>query len=92
MKLPAVETSEVEVPESEWGHKLITQNFINSIPHDEPLIAPAVEGYNSVALANAMLMSGLSGKPVKMPLSERRYANLLKRLIREAEQKEKSDK
>lgn len=85
MGLPPVETSEVSVPECEAGHKIITQNFINSILDNEPLIAPGVDGYNSVALANAMLMSGLKGKPVEMPLNERKYANLLKKLIRDAE-------
>ncbi len=85
MGLPTAETSGVDIPESQAGHKIITQNFINAIRNGEPLIAPATEGYNSVALANAMLMSGLKGRPVEMPLNERKYANLLKKLIQDAE-------
>lgn len=84
MKLPPVETQEFQLSKSDPGWQAVTQNFINAICDNEPLIAPGIDGYNSLALANAMLMSGLSGRAVQMPLDERKYARLLKKLIKEA--------
>ena len=67
--------------EGEGGqHREILENFAAAILRGETLIAPAAEGINSVELANAMLLSGVSGKPVDLPISSRRYANQLKKL------------
>jgi predicted dehydrogenase len=62
------------------GHKVMTQNFINAILRDEPLIGPGVDGVKGLELGNAMLMSGVTRKPVDLPLDGDGYDQLLKDL------------
>ncbi len=62
------------------GHKVITQNFINAILKDEPLLAPAIEGVKGLELGNAMLMAGLTRQPVDLPLDGDAYQAFLKEL------------
>jgi predicted dehydrogenase len=62
---------------SQPGHDLVIANFANAILHGEALIAPAQEGYNSVALGNAILLSSLEGHPVELPLDEDLYERKL---------------
>ena len=46
-----------------------------------PLIAPAVEGIHSAELANAMLYSSLTERPVEIPLDAAAYEEKLSELI-----------
>ncbi|HYO11065.1 MAG TPA: Gfo/Idh/MocA family oxidoreductase [Tepidisphaeraceae bacterium] len=64
------EAWDVEVPAAKTGAdtKLMGQNFVNAIRKDEPLIAPGHEGVHGLELGNAMLMSGLTRRPVDLPL------------------------
>jgi predicted dehydrogenase len=62
-------------------HEAILRNFANAITKKEKLIAPAAEGIKSVELGNAMLLSGMTGKTITMPLSAPAYARHLKKLI-----------
>jgi predicted dehydrogenase len=82
-KFPRLETWKVDVPipQKPAGHQIITQNFVNAIIKGEPLLAPGKEGINSLSLGNAMLMSGLTGKPVSLPLDGDAYEKLLNELI-----------
>ncbi len=64
------------------GHKDITLNFVNAIIDREPLLAPARDGIHSVELGNAMLLAGLTGKAVDMPLNSAVFERRLKQLIR----------
>jgi hypothetical protein len=48
-----------------------------------PLV-PAREGIHSVELANAILYSSLTAKPVSLPLDGQAYERRLKGLIRES--------
>lgn len=66
-------------PQDPW--KAITQNFVNAILKDEPLIAPGIEGVYSLELGNAMLMAGLTRKPVDLPLHAEQYDLFLQELI-----------
>ena len=58
------------------------QNFVNAILKDEPLIAPGEEGVKGLELGNAMLMAGLTRKPVELPLDGDAYEAFLKDLKR----------
>lgn len=70
-------------PEPEGGeHHIILSNFADAILNGVPLIAPAREGLNSLEIANAMIYSSLTGKPVDFPLKGAAYARRLKQLIR----------
>ena len=64
-------------PEPKDNHKLITQNFINAILHNEPLLAPGTDGSFGLELGNAMLMSGLKRTPVELPLDGEAYEHFL---------------
>ncbi len=58
-------------------HKGITRNFINAILHREKLIAPGLEGINSLMLSNAMLLSSWTGKMVDLPIDSKLYKKFL---------------
>jgi predicted dehydrogenase len=72
-----------EIPVRGGGgqHKEILQNFVDAILTGKELIAPAAEGINSVQMANAMLLSAWTGKPVDLPLDGAAYEAALKEKI-----------
>jgi predicted dehydrogenase len=72
----------VPPPGGNEGHKVITNNFIRGILKDEPLISPGVEGVRGLELGNAMLMAGITGKPVDFPMDGPAYDALLKDLAK----------
>lgn len=61
-------------------HKVLCQNFINAVRRDEPLLGPGAEGTRGLELGNAMLMAGVTRKPVELPLDAEAYEQLLKDL------------
>jgi predicted dehydrogenase len=79
----APQTQDIEVLVTGKGkqHMEVLENFAAAILQGEPLIAPAAEGIASVELANAMLLSGVTEKPISLPLSSRRYAAQLKKWV-----------
>ncbi len=62
-------------------HVAVLRNFADAILRDAPLIAPAAEGIRSVELANGILLSSWTNKPVQLPLDSALYARWLKRKI-----------
>ena len=72
----------IEAGGKDLGHMGITMNFVNAILHGEKLIAPAEEGIRGLELGNAMLMSGLTGKPVSIPTNRNAYDALIRKLAR----------
>jgi predicted dehydrogenase len=78
-----IDTWEIDVPIPTGrpeSHKLVTQNFVNAILKNEPLIAPGEEGVRGLEIGNAMLMAGVTRQAVTLPLDAGAYANLLKDL------------
>jgi predicted dehydrogenase len=71
------------------GHSGILKNFINAIAKGEKLIAPAIEGINSVEIGNAMLYSSILGKAVSLPLNGNAFEKELKKLIKTSTFKKK---
>ncbi len=63
------------------GHRFIIENFANAVLKGETLIAPAVEGLNSVMLANAIMLSSFERKTIDLPLDENDYTQKLASLI-----------
>jgi predicted dehydrogenase len=53
------------------------ENFAAAVRHQTPLVAPAREGYASVELANAMLLSGDRRKTITLPLDVDDYQTWL---------------
>lgn len=74
------EAAIVNIPIKDRGgqHIEIMQNFINSIREGEELISPAMEGINSVELANASLLSAWEGQTITLPMDASKYASILK--------------
>ena len=77
----------IDPPNVNASHKTIHENFIRAIIDDEPLIAPATEGLHSVEMANAMIMSGIEGRPIDVPTDHDAYERMLQGLIEESKAK-----
>jgi predicted dehydrogenase len=77
------ETSLVDLAIAPGGgeHVRITANFVDAIIDGAPLIAPADEGIRSVELANAMILSTLTERRIRLPLDAAEYARRLDGLI-----------
>lgn len=91
---PHVEAWDVEVPVNRnqpEGHKIITQNFINAILRDEPLISPGEEGIKGLEIGNAMLMSGITRKPVDLPIDGDAFDAFIKDLTQKYGGRKKLD-
>jgi predicted dehydrogenase len=77
-------TRSVDVPQTERGHKIVFRDFFDAIISNRPngsMIAPGDEGIHSLEWANAMLMSSIEGREIKLPLARRKYDELLENLI-----------
>lgn len=78
-----VEAWDIDIPAppaSPDSHSIVTQNFINAITKNEPLIAPALDGAKGLEIGNAILMAGITRQPVSLPLDADAYDQLLKDL------------
>ena len=60
---------------------MIIRNVAAAIRGKEELIAPMEEGINGLELGNAMLLSGLTGETVNLPMDPVRYAAILAQLV-----------
>jgi predicted dehydrogenase len=79
-----VENWVIDVPykhHGQPGHRLVIENFADAILHGKELVAPAVQGINSLELGNAMLLSSFLGRPLELPLDAQAYADKLQELI-----------
>jgi predicted dehydrogenase len=65
-------------------HAAVLRSFKDAILKGTPLVAAAEEGLNSLSLGNAMLLSGLLGKPVDLPLNGNLFEKELKRLVKKS--------
>ena len=82
---PFPETWNVDVPvkQAPEGHRVLIENFVRSILQGEPLVALGTDGVKGLEIGNAMLMAGLTRKPVELPMDAAAYdafiADLAKR-------------
>ena len=75
----------VEIPVNSDGshqHRDVLANFCDAIQNNVPLIAPATEGIRGLELGNAMLLSGLKHKSVKLPIDSDEFAAMLEDLVK----------
>lgn len=85
---------QIEVPievEERPEHQIITQNFVNSILHQEKLIAPGVEGINGLTISNAFHLSAWKDGWVDLPLDEEDYLTRLQEKIQQSQEKKVSE-
>ena len=85
---------DVSIPAAGHGgqHNEVLQNFTDAILDGATLVAPAPEGIHSVELANSMLLSAWTQKPVSLPIDGKKYERLLKAKIAESAAKGKGKK
>ena len=79
-----VEAWSIDIPyrKTPEGHKVITQNFVRAVLKGGPLIAPGADGVKGLELGNAMLMAGITRKPVDLPMDADVYEGFLKELTK----------
>jgi len=80
---PHVESWDFEIPletSPADEHKFITQNYIDAIRKNTPLLAPGPEGVRGLEIGNAILLSGITRKPVDLPLDGEVYDAFIKDL------------
>jgi len=58
-------------------HKVITQNFTRAVLNDTPLLSPGIEGVRGLEIGNAMLLAGVTQKPVDLPIEGETYDKLI---------------
>jgi len=78
--LPECWDTEIPLAKTQPDAKLITQNFVNAILKDEPLICPGIDGVKGLEIGNAMLMSGITRRPVELPIDGGAYEAMIKEL------------
>ena len=83
-------TYEEFTQEAPAGHPIILENFAKSILEDAPMIAPGIEGINSLALSNAAYISSWTNDFVELPTDEALFEDHLLRLCREEKLKQKN--
>jgi len=86
---PECWTCDIPIPESGGEHRLIIENFCNVINGDAALIAPAEEGLNSIAINNAIMLSGFEKRMVALPLDEDLFEKKIHELIAGSTRKKK---
>ncbi|MCM8816989.1 MAG: Gfo/Idh/MocA family oxidoreductase [Candidatus Omnitrophica bacterium] len=85
----SIETKEkkVRIPKTVSSHATIIKNFCKAIMKGEKLIAPGIEGINSVEFINAVLLSGFKGKVVETPVNRQEYDEFLQGMIKKSKEK-----
>jgi predicted dehydrogenase len=63
------------------SHVVILENFRDAIREGVPILAPAEEAIRSLELGNAMLLSGLLGRAVELPIDAALMERELQRLV-----------
>ena len=81
-KHPPVEEVALDLPDCETGHIAILRNMARHLLYGEELIAPGVEGRDTVELINAVILSGKTGQPVEIPVDRPRYEAFMRELAR----------
>jgi len=71
---------EVVAEEPFTGHEAVLRDFARSIIEDREPEVTGEEGMKSVELINAVVMSAVEKRPVKLPLDPSQYDSLLERL------------
>jgi predicted dehydrogenase len=89
--MPQTTTTDITPDRSGNQHAAVMNNFVDAIASGAPLIAPAEEGLNSLALANAMLLSTWEERTVDFPLDSATYQKALDKRLENSGLREKAD-
>jgi predicted dehydrogenase len=69
-------------PGSSGSHKALTERFVDAILGRGEIVADGGEGIKSVTIANAIMLSSFSGRPVEIPFDADEYERRLQELAR----------
>lgn len=82
---PKPEFKQIPCPKGRLaGHQAITDNFVKAINGKAKLLSPGADGIGQVEISCAILLSGATGKPVRLPVDRKAYDRLMASLIRAA--------
>jgi len=84
---PEVAWEDVDIPEAESGHQEIIRNFARAVLYGEELLAPGVEGINSLELSNALLFSGMEKKEVTLPVDRKEFIKFFDKLVADSKER-----
>lgn len=79
--IKAVE-EKLELEQKPAGHACVMTNLVRHLLHGEKLVTPGESGIASLELANAITLSSFEKRWVKLPISRRKYDQLLDSLRR----------
>ena len=88
---PNTNTKDITPQHTVNQHALIIANFVDAIIDKKALIAPAKDGLNSLAMANAILLSAWTGKKVSFPLDSKVYQAALDQKLVHSSLREKAN-
>jgi predicted dehydrogenase len=88
---PQQESAVITVPAATDQHAAMLQNFVDAISSGAELIAPALQGLDSLALANAILLSSWQGQRVTLPLDSFAYQQQLEIRLARSSLRQKAD-
>lgn len=77
---PKMQAVPVELEDRRGDHPAVYRDFHAAILHGAPIAADGTEGRKSLELANAIIYSSKTGRPVDLPLDRGQYAALLAEL------------
>jgi len=86
---PASAKKRVSLKSRQTGHAAIIRNTARAILYGEELLSPGREGLHSLELANAMILSGIKKKAVRIPLDRDEYEALISDLKKTSKIKKK---
>jgi predicted dehydrogenase len=87
---PKPEFKQIPCPKGRLqGHQAITDNFVKAIDGKAELLSPGADGIGQVEISCAIILSGATGKPVKLPVDRKAYDRLMASLIRQAKANKK---
>ncbi len=89
--MPQVSSRDITPARAVNQHGAVLANFTEAILEGAALIAPAVEGLDSLALANAMLLSSWEQSEVALPLDAERYQHALQQRLDGSSLRQKAD-
>ena len=89
--MPDSSTSDITPDRSVNQHGTVLANFAAAVLKGESLIAPAADGLDSLALANAMLLSTWESREVHLPLDSEVYQRALAQRLEGSSLREKAD-
>jgi len=78
---PDIWRIQVSTTDQGTGHVDVTQNMVDAILDDTPLLSPGTSAAGAIHLANAMLYSHFQGHPIDLPLDSAAYEQHLDHLI-----------